>query len=495
MADGSLRLLYVSPERLDRLSLDFQTTGLRPRLLVVDEAHCIAEWGHDFRPSYRLLSRARYRLGGPQAVALTGSATPGVRDEIARVLRLRDGFSLQVGSFDRPNLWFGAVEVRNEQHRLEALLQLLRGDDVMAIVYAATRGTTEAVARALCRAGHRAIPYHAGLTKARRADSLTDFLRDKVDVIVATCAFGMGIDKPDVRLVVHWSPPPTPEAYYQEAGRAGRDGDFARCVLLWRRSDTGLHRRQLDVTFPPKQLLEQLWSEPGKRVGVPKNVLESSERLRRELHPERGWIDWRPVQARRKQAETRIQAVEEYARGSGCRRARLVGYFGETLRSCRGCDRCGAMPLQRTRDPASHGPAGTSSSRSVRAEERVGWLPAWSLKFSFGWHSLHRQMPQRSRTCPEWARRFPRGWVVSYSVRWRTTARHSLRQRHRERSTVGVSHPLAGRCRPRDGRPGLHDPYQCRAAVHRRRRGRAIQPTSPAFEEWVLAPWQSSEQS
>ncbi len=151
--------------------------------------------------------------------------------------------------------------------------------------------------------------------------------------------------------MVHWSPPPTPEAYYQEAGRAGRDGDFARCVLLWRRSDTGLHRRQLDVTFPPKQLLEQLWSEPGKRVGVPKNVLESSERLRRELHPERGWLDWRPVQARRKQAETRIQAVEEYARGSGCRRARLVGYFGETLRSCRGCDRCGAMPLQRSRDP------------------------------------------------------------------------------------------------------------------------------------------------
>jgi len=175
IAEGSLRLLYVSPERLDRMSLELQKNGIQPRLIVVDEAHCIAEWGHDFRPSYRKLGRARYRLGQPQAVALTGSATPGVRDEIARALRLRGGFALHVGSFDRPNLWFGAVQVRSEEERLRALLEALRGDDAMAIVYAPTRGSTEAVARALCRAGHRAVPYHAGLTKARRAGTLEDF--------------------------------------------------------------------------------------------------------------------------------------------------------------------------------------------------------------------------------------------------------------------------------------------------------------------------------
>jgi ATP-dependent DNA helicase RecQ len=345
IADGSLRLLYVSPERLDRLSVELQAQHIRPRLLVVDEAHCIAEWGHDFRPSFRKLSRLRYRLGRPQAVALTGSATVSVRNDIARMLRLQSGYALHLGSFDRANLWFSAVRVSSEQERLRALLDLLRGDDVMAIVYAPTRGTTEAVARALGEAGHRATPYHAGLPKARRSAALDDFLRDRVDVIVATCAFGMGIDKPNVRLVVHWAPPPTPEAYYQEAGRAGRDGEFARCILLWRNSDTELHRKQLDVTFPHRGLLQRIWRQPGGTVGVPGNVLDAAERLRRELRPERGPVDWRPVAERRQRAEARIQAVEDYAREGGCRRARLVGYFGENLAHCAGCDRCGTKPI------------------------------------------------------------------------------------------------------------------------------------------------------
>jgi len=341
IAEGTLRLLYVSPERLDKLSLELQASSIQPRLLVVDEAHCIAEWGHDFRPSYRRLARARYRLGRPQAVALTGSATPAVREQIAQTLRLRPGYALHLGSFDRPNLWFGAVRVDGERERYEALLQLLRGDDVMALVYAPTRGATESIARALGQAGHRATPYHAGLAKAHRAAALEDFLRDRIDVIVATCAFGMGIDKPNVRLVVHWAPPPTPEAYYQEAGRAGRDGEFARCILLWRPTDAALHRRQLEVTFPARRTLESIWSRAEARVGIPGNVLLSAERLRRELRPERGPVDWRPVTRRRQEAEARIQAVEVYARAGGCRRSRLVGYFGEQLQNCSGCDRCG----------------------------------------------------------------------------------------------------------------------------------------------------------
>jgi ATP-dependent DNA helicase RecQ len=371
IADRSLRLLYVSPERLERLSQELGAQGIRPRLLVVDEAHCIAEWGHDFRPSYRRLSRARYRLGQPQALALTGSATPGVREEIATALRLRAGYAMHLGSFDRRNLWFGAVQVTSEKERLEALLTLLRGDDAMSIVYAPTRGSTEAVARALARAGHRAAPYHAGLTKATRAATLDDFLRDRVDIIVATCAFGMGIDKPSVRLVVHWSPPTTPEAYYQEAGRAGRDGEFARCVLLWRKADTDLHRRQLEVTFPRRRLLERIWHERNGTIGVPRNVLEAAERLRRELHPERGPVDWRPIRQRRRHAEARIQAVEEYARERGCRRSRLVGYFGERLARCSGCDRCGTRANPVATDPQVS--ARLARLRHSLAERKTLW--------------------------------------------------------------------------------------------------------------------------
>jgi len=338
---GTLRLLYVSPERLTRLAPELQAKGIHPALLAVDEAHCIAEWGHDFRPSYRALGAARYRLGRPPALALTGSATPDVRRDIARALGFRaGGHDEHVGSFDRPNLWFGVVRVRSERERAQALVRLLAADDRMVIVYAPTRSVTEAVAQMLVRAGHRAAPYHAGLTRERRARTLEEFLADRLDVIVATCAFGMGIDKPQVRMVVHWTLPATPEAYYQEAGRAGRDGEFARCVLLWRGGDAELHRRQLDVTFPPRKLLEAIWTGRTACHGVPANVLGAAERLRRELRPEHGSVDWSAVARRRASAAGRIAAVESYAKARNCRRRTLVGYFGENLERCAGCDRC-----------------------------------------------------------------------------------------------------------------------------------------------------------
>jgi ATP-dependent DNA helicase RecQ len=348
LAEGGLRLLYLSPERLERFASELRASGIRPALLAVDEAHCIAEWGHDFRPSYRGLLAARYRLGRPQVVALTGSATPAVRRDIARALGFpAERYAEHLGSFDRRNLWFGVVRVANDRERLRALRRLISGDDRMAIVYAPTRSVTESVARALVTAGHRAAPYHAGLDRARRAAILDAFLSDRLDVVVATCAFGMGIDKPTVRLVVHWTLPPTPESYYQEAGRAGRDGEFARCVLLWHPSDGALHRRLLDVTFPPRRLLERIWRDPSKVKGVPDNVLESAARLAKELRPERGPVDWEPVQRRRRHAEERLRVMERYARDGACRRRALVGYFGERLAECAGCDRCRTEPATR----------------------------------------------------------------------------------------------------------------------------------------------------
>ena len=282
---GRLRLLYASPERLDHLAPRLREAGLRPSLLAVDEAHCISEWGHDFRPSYRQLRGVRYKLGNPGTVALTGSATPAVRQDIARSLGFAPGHVVHIGSFDRPNLWFGVEPVPGERSRLVALLRLLRRER-LAIVYAPTRGTTENLARALFREGYRAVPYHAGLTAGRRAATLEAFLQGQAGIVVATCAFGMGIDKPDVRLVVHWTLPPTPESYYQEAGRAGRDGEAAHCVLLWRPGDAELHRRQLDVTFPPRRVLEAYWAGRTPPERLPSTVRESADRLRRELRPE-----------------------------------------------------------------------------------------------------------------------------------------------------------------------------------------------------------------
>ena len=335
---GSLRLLYVSPERLSILTADLRQAGIVPALLAVDEAHCISEWGHDFRPSYRELAKARYLLGSPPLIALTGSATPDVRDDIIHSLRLRRE-RLILGSFDRANLWLGVVPVPDDRTRLAFLLRELKDGPGMSIVYVPTRGQCELVTQTLREHGFRASPYHAGLGAEVRQRILHDFLEDQVDVIVATCAFGMGIDKPTVRRVVHWTMSPTMESYYQEAGRAGRDGGPSRCVILYHRGDTALARKQVESTFPPRRLVEKLWRKDPV-PGVAGSVQESAERLRRELRPQDGPVDWGRVDARRRKALWRLGTMERYARSSGCRRRLMLEYFGERPGPCSGCDRC-----------------------------------------------------------------------------------------------------------------------------------------------------------
>jgi ATP-dependent DNA helicase RecQ len=363
---GTVRLLYVSPERLDRLATDLAKAKIIPALLAIDEAHCLSEWGHDFRPAYRKLGRLRWKLGRPPVVALTGSATPEVRRDIAATLRLgawgasRGQWDVHLGTFDRPNLWFGVRRVRDEADRWRALLEMVTAGDRTALVYVPTRGLAEGIARTLTSRGIASAPFHAGLPVAVRRETLRRFLEDEVQVVVATCAFGMGIDKPTVRLVVHWNLPPTPESYYQEAGRAGRDGRAAHCVLLYHPADAVIHRRQLDVTFPPAELCQRVWrgehEAPGGRdPALTRPVLASIERLRRELHPERGPVDWRPVTERRTRARDRLEAMTAYAETRGCRRRALVGYFGERLGSCAGCGACGAPEAPPPPDAAARG--------------------------------------------------------------------------------------------------------------------------------------------
>lgn len=339
-ASGRLRLLYVSPERLPRLIDELALCGARVARLAVDEAHCIVEWGHDFRPSYRALGRLRIALGRPPCVALTGSATREVREEIGKSLRFDRTAAEIVGSFNRKNLAFEVRQVVSRDDRLSRLVLAVRGTRGTAIVYAPTRGLAEGLARVLRESGVAAAPYHAGLTSTERLDCLERFLAGGLRVVVATCAFGMGIDKSDVRLVVHWCLPPTPESYYQEAGRAGRDGELARCLLLHHPHDAILPRQRLGVTFPPERLLQQLWTEPELRSRYPASVVAAADRLAAELRPDRGAVDWGGVRRRRREAERRLNAMLAYARTSGCRRAALLKWFGEKVVRCTGCDRC-----------------------------------------------------------------------------------------------------------------------------------------------------------
>ncbi|MFC1639870.1 RecQ family ATP-dependent DNA helicase [Gemmatimonadota bacterium] len=299
MQCGRLKLLYVAPERVQQLVGG--TAPLKVSFLAIDEAHCISEWGHDFRPHFRALGALRKAMGRPPTLAVTATATPETCSDIIRVLDLVK--PVQVAqSFDRPNLFFSARHFRHEGNRVREAARLLRASRGTAIVYVPTRDRTDGVATLLRRWGFRSAPYHAGLPASARSALLTQFVGGQIDVMIATNAFGMGIDKPDVRLVIHLGIPSRPEAYFQEAGRAGRDGEPSRCEMLWTKGDLVLAARMADVN--------------GRR---PHGAAASHWDAKR-----RG-----------------LRTMRSYVHTHRCRRRVLLGYLGERLKRCSGCDRCG----------------------------------------------------------------------------------------------------------------------------------------------------------
>jgi ATP-dependent DNA helicase RecQ len=262
---GDIKLLYVAPERFDAGSTADRLRNMGVSLLAVDEAHCISEWGHDFRPSYLRMRQVRDRLGAPPTVALTATATPEVRKDIATQLALRNP-SIIVTGFDRTNLHYHVLPTRNDDEKDASLVQTLREHEGLAVVYASTRRNVERIAGVLERARVSATAYHAGLDDAHRHEVQDSFMNEDVRAIVATNAFGMGIDKPNVRLVVHHAMPGTLEAYYQEAGRAGRDGLHSECVLLHSFPDRFTHEFFIKGAYPERSLVEAVYGAMQRMV-------------------------------------------------------------------------------------------------------------------------------------------------------------------------------------------------------------------------------------
>jgi len=276
---GEIKMLYVAPERLRSLEFVLSLRRAGVGLFVVDEAHCISEWGHNFRPDYLFLPRAVRDLGSPPVLALTATATPRVREDIVRSMKMRSP-KVVVTSFNRPNLTYRVLSAKEKKHKLPLILDVIRGTSPPGIVYATTRKECEELAASLRRSGVDAAAYHAGMPAAERTDVQERFMTDELSVVVATVAFGMGVDKPNVRFVIHSSVPGSLPAYLQESGRAGRDGEKAECVILYRSADLGRRKRLVTLGTAGEEEVGTFFRalsgvENGGRANVPPNSLSA----------------------------------------------------------------------------------------------------------------------------------------------------------------------------------------------------------------------------
>jgi ATP-dependent DNA helicase RecQ len=396
---GHVEFLFLAPEQLARPHVQEQVAAMRPTLVAVDEAHCVSAWGHDFRPDYLRLGELIEPLRPTRVIALTATASPPVRQDVVERLRMRDAVTVARGQA-RPNISLDVrrcLEVRDQRDAVLAEVAAIhgRGGDATdatagealggpGLVYVRTRRAAEDYARDLADLGLRTAVYHAGLGRKRRDAAHADFLAGQLDVMVATSAFGMGVDKPDIRYVLHVHVPDSLDSYYQEVGRAGRDGQPARAVMFYRPEDLSLARffsggvpRRADV----QKVISAVGSRgPGEtdraaladRTGLGARVVGRVLNLLTEVDidadgPAAAVV--RRAEAHRDLQRSRIEMIRGYAETLECRRQVLLAYFGEDLdEPCGSCDTCadGSAYEQRR---AANGSAAFGANAAVRHEE------------------------------------------------------------------------------------------------------------------------------
>ena len=313
VADGFDGLLYVSPERFAHGGFQQAMSRLEIKLLAVDEAHCVSQWGHDFRPEYSQLGRVRETLGSPPTIALTATATDDVREDIVHLLQLREP-KLVITGFDRTNLRYAARCVDKAREKDEALNELIKATPGSGIVYCSTRKNVDEIATDLLRQfpDRLLVPYHAGMQMEERTRNQQLFMQTPDAIAIATNAFGMGINKPDIRFVVHYDLPGTVEAYYQEAGRAGRDGKQSDCTLLYHFGDRMTQEFFIDKIGQDAPEADEAW-----------------------------------VSTLKERATAKLDLMVRYARAPRCRRVQILEYFGDesTVNECQ-CDVCRGMLVE-----------------------------------------------------------------------------------------------------------------------------------------------------
>lgn len=381
---GELRILYVAPERFGQEGFMRRLRECGVALLAVDEAHCVSQWGHDFRPDYLRLGRVREALGQPPVVALTATATEHVRADIVEALHMRDA-AVIVSGFGRKNLDFAIVHCDGRREKFERIRRTMAKWRT-GIVYCSTRKNVMAVFREIAGSGAHVVAYHAGMTDEEREFSQEAFISGRADVVVATNAFGMGIDRADVRFVTHFEIPGSVEAYYQEAGRAGRDGEQAYCELLFNHADLKTQEFFFEGSNPPINLIRLLYhtlklrcdprshelrltvDELAEQLGPQTNpmavgtalsvlihagaveradVAGGGAKVTRLLAPEIPFegleIDRSRLEEKARRDHRKIEAMTRYAYSGGCRQKWILDYFGEKdAEPCGHCDACAA---------------------------------------------------------------------------------------------------------------------------------------------------------